>query len=91
MVKVASEASGNLPIQLRQIVASHPDQNSSVFSLNMLGAGARWCRNVGRCHNSNFAYWVADIETQRCWQKCFDQGSCRGYRSAAVCMDRLSM
>uniref|UniRef100_A0A1I7XXY9 DNA-directed primase/polymerase protein n=1 Tax=Steinernema glaseri TaxID=37863 RepID=A0A1I7XXY9_9BILA len=49
---------------------------ASVSSLR----GSRYCFNIGREHRSNHVYWVVNIKTFKCFQKCFDP-DCAGFRS----------
>ncbi|WPT14083.1 DNA-directed primase/polymerase protein [Picochlorum sp. SENEW3] len=48
---------------------------------SMLGDGAHYCGNIGRDHQSNFIYYVANFSTLGLVQKCYDP-DCRKYKSA---------
>ena len=63
----AAAASGGMEVSVRRVVGSKSIEDAGVFSFNMKGPGARWCANKGRCHQRNFAYWVADVLRGRAW------------------------
>jgi len=44
------------------------------------GDGAHYCGNIGRDHQSNFIYYVANFSTLGLVQKCYDP-DCRKYKS----------
>jgi hypothetical protein len=50
---------------------------------NMSGHGAHYCSNVGRDHESNFIYIVANFFSLRMSQKCHDR-DCYKYKSPST-------
>lgn len=48
-----------------------------------IAGGYRYCANVGRHHKSNNVYFLADLRTNKLYQRCHD-GDCAGFESAGV-------
>jgi hypothetical protein len=47
------------------------------------GPGSHYCENIGRCHTSNHAFFVAQLAAGRFCQKCYDP-DCSSYRCGAA-------
>lgn len=57
-----------------------PEYRTVAYSLR----NSRYCGNVGREHKSNGTYVVVCLKNNTISQRCFDHGSCKGYRGPEV-------
>jgi hypothetical protein len=77
IARAASERSSGMDIFIRSITICGQHGN---VSYGLGGGGAHYCGNIGSCHKSNFAYYIANLNNGGYAQRCYDP-DCERYRS----------
>jgi hypothetical protein len=77
IARAASDRSSGMDIFIRSITICGQHGN---VSYGLGGGGAHYCGNIGSCHKSNFAYYIANLNNGGYAQRCYDP-DCGGYRS----------
>lgn len=77
IARAASERSSGMDIFIRSITICGQHGN---VSYGLGGGGAHFCGNIGSCHKSNFAYYIANLRNGGYAQRCYDP-DCGNYRS----------